>query len=450
MALDVLSASVPIVNVNRTPTVEFMIKWEQLAATLLTIPALSTQVEVSAVLDVLGTNFGDLIYRGLTQWGVLPPGSAGQVLTISGGAPTWASAGAGSLAGLTDVLLTAPANNDVLTYESGTTKWKNKPVPPPSLALASLTDVLISGLANGQVLTYVAGASKWENSPIPAQALSGLTDVNVTEGAGIDGKLLSWNNATSKWVAVSAGGGTLASLTDVNVTEGAGIDGDVLTWNNATSKWIAAAGGGGGHFPIFIPPLVADFSTSHMNTGMSVANAAGSPGLKGLLAHNDGTSSDNFISALLNSTSGTWRITARIRQSNLYVADGWDAAGLLCGKSGKYFYAMISNSGGAGNFFGVFPIRANDLNGSINTIGSFITLTMEPEFLHLDYDGTNINVSVSIDGEHLQTIYSEAAATFLGGAPDQFGLGFSGGGGHVLNYFYEHYHVGSNSGVLYS
>ena len=35
--------------------------------------------------------------------------------------------GSGTLAGDTDVSITSPANNDVLTYESSTSKWKNKP-----------------------------------------------------------------------------------------------------------------------------------------------------------------------------------------------------------------------------------------------------------------------------------------------------------------------------------
>lgn len=37
--------------------------------------------------------------------------------------------GATTLAGLTDVVLTAPANNEVLTYETASSKWKNKPIP---------------------------------------------------------------------------------------------------------------------------------------------------------------------------------------------------------------------------------------------------------------------------------------------------------------------------------
>lgn len=58
------------------------------------------------------------------------------ILASTGNAPTnatyWslvASAGSGSatLAGDTDVSITSPANNDVLTYESSSSLWKNKP-----------------------------------------------------------------------------------------------------------------------------------------------------------------------------------------------------------------------------------------------------------------------------------------------------------------------------------
>src|SRR6202035_2468176 len=38
--------------------------------------------------------------------------------------------GSATLAADTDVVIASPANNDVLTYETSSTKWKNKPSAP--------------------------------------------------------------------------------------------------------------------------------------------------------------------------------------------------------------------------------------------------------------------------------------------------------------------------------
>lgn len=65
--VDVLTQSVPIVDQKTgRPTKEFMIKWQQLADTLGTIPA--TAAQASALLDKLGNAAGGMLYRGITQW----------------------------------------------------------------------------------------------------------------------------------------------------------------------------------------------------------------------------------------------------------------------------------------------------------------------------------------------------------------------------------------------
>lgn len=137
-----LSHNVPIVNKDGTPTPEFMKKWSQQANTNGNIPvALSTAAQVSAVLDLLGLDEGDVLFRGPTEWGVLAPGTAGYVLKTSGAgaAPQWESVTAlldtiGSTKG--DILfhdgtnwnvLAVPATDGwVLTYDNttGLPVWK--------------------------------------------------------------------------------------------------------------------------------------------------------------------------------------------------------------------------------------------------------------------------------------------------------------------------------------
>ena len=79
--------------------------------------------------DLTGTAYRLLIIDGSGDVVELAHGTATQVLT-SGGAsanPTWEDAAGGSHAldaGQTDVTITTPANDEVLSYESGT--WINK------------------------------------------------------------------------------------------------------------------------------------------------------------------------------------------------------------------------------------------------------------------------------------------------------------------------------------
>ena len=67
-----------------------------------------------------------------------------------------------SLAGLTDVDISALANGQILQYNSTTSKWEN--VDRTDIDLDQLGDVTIVSPTNGQVLVYNSSTSKWENS----------------------------------------------------------------------------------------------------------------------------------------------------------------------------------------------------------------------------------------------------------------------------------------------
>ena len=69
-----------------------------------------------------------------------------------------------SLEELTDVLISAVANKDILYWNAGASKWENTSLSGlAALTLEQLTDVLITGVADGDVVTWVAADSKWEN-----------------------------------------------------------------------------------------------------------------------------------------------------------------------------------------------------------------------------------------------------------------------------------------------
>lgn len=78
-----LTWNVPITNSDGTPTYEFQRKWLAQAAANAAVVDLSTSAKVSAVLDLIGSGKGSILYRGTLQWNTLSgaAGHDGWVLT---------------------------------------------------------------------------------------------------------------------------------------------------------------------------------------------------------------------------------------------------------------------------------------------------------------------------------------------------------------------------------
>jgi len=95
-----------------------------------------------------------------------------------------AGGGSTTLAGLTDVLLSSPANNDVLHYVSGASKWENF-VPPWASAFLGLSDAPASfSGAGGKAVEVNAGATALQFSTKPF-------DLGVTSpGVGTNNQVL--------------------------------------------------------------------------------------------------------------------------------------------------------------------------------------------------------------------------------------------------------------------
>jgi Protein of unknown function (DUF2793) len=145
--------------------------------------------------------------------------------------------GADELSELTDVAISGPTNGQVLTYNTGASKWENANASGGDTELSELTDVDITSPTNGQVLTYNTSAGKWENEAASGgdTELSELTDVQISTPT--NGQVLTYNSGVSKWENMSGGGGDteLSELTDVDITSPA--NGQVLTYNSGTSQW---------------------------------------------------------------------------------------------------------------------------------------------------------------------------------------------------------------------
>lgn len=104
-----------------------------------------------------------------------------------------AGGGSSTLAGDTDVVISSPANNDVLTYETSSTKWKNKPASSaPPTAIAGVNNqtgtsyVLVLGDAGFLVRMNNAAANTCTIPPNSSVAFPLDTVITIRQiGAGI-------------------------------------------------------------------------------------------------------------------------------------------------------------------------------------------------------------------------------------------------------------------------
>lgn len=239
---------VPIVNSDGTPTSEFMRKWNLQVGINTGIP--TTAKQLSAILDLLGVDQGDIIYRDVDEWKVLEAGAARTLLTSEGAThnPDWVSLSAhlddlGSARG--DLLyraaaawttLAASTPGDILVTEGtgGDPLWAT---------IAAVLDFISS--TRGSVL--FRGASGWT-------ALAPGTSGNIltTHGAGAD----------PTWAAAAASGVTSYFGTGAPVT--LHTNGDLYFDTTAApyveyvqnaGAWVQVAGGSSGGATTYARPV---------------------------------------------------------------------------------------------------------------------------------------------------------------------------------------------------
>lgn len=188
-----------------------------------------------------------------------------------------AAGGATTLDGLTDVdtSTVAPADGQVLKFDSASGLWKPEPdaVGSPGVTtLDGLTDVDTSTVApaDGQVLKFDSASGLWKpeadavGSP-GVTTLDGLTDVDTSTTAPTNGQVLKFDSASGLWKpqadAVGTSGATnLDGLTDVDTSTVAPTDGQVLKFDAASGLWKPqpdATGSGSGSITLLQSQTVA-------------------------------------------------------------------------------------------------------------------------------------------------------------------------------------------------
>ena len=147
---------------------------------------------------------------------------AANKLTIGATGVGGGGGGSSNLPGLTDVTITAPANHQVLKYDTTTNKWINSLVSYNNLLnLPTYATVATSGSYNDL-----------SNKPIIPLDIDDMSDVDTSTTPPTNGQVLKWLN--NKWLPaddITSGGGGL------NADTLQGFAGSYyLDWNNVTSK----------------------------------------------------------------------------------------------------------------------------------------------------------------------------------------------------------------------
>ena len=86
------------------------------------------------------------------------------------------------LSTLADVLISSPANNQVLTYNATLGKWVNANAQAGVTQLSALSDVNLNTLVGNQILIYDSVTNKWINSnlkTINGYSMLGSGDIQV-------------------------------------------------------------------------------------------------------------------------------------------------------------------------------------------------------------------------------------------------------------------------------
>lgn len=200
-----LNINVPIVDPRKgTPTAQFMQTWAQQQRSNATIPA--DAASLSALLDLLGNDEGDMLRRGPDSWmAFTSPGGTTQFLRADGVWAVPAGGGGGTLASLTDVDIPSPNTGEVLTYDAVTTKWESKPVGGMQNPAASKWRAQLSATNNGNANT---GFAIMEMHAVPGgpQLCITTTDLSVSATSfGSKDWLITGTAVTGQFWVTAAG-----------------------------------------------------------------------------------------------------------------------------------------------------------------------------------------------------------------------------------------------------
>jgi hypothetical protein len=247
-------------------------------------------------------------------------------------------------------------NDIVLIWQDGLNKQTTKATlfagSPNSLA--GLTDVDISALANGQILQYNSTTSKWENVDRTDIDLDQLGDVTIVSPT--NGQVLVYNSSTSKWENSSAGFVPYTgAVTTVNLGAQSILAGSFVKAGGTSAQFLKADG------------------SVDSNTYLTTGNAAAT-----YVPYTGATADVNLGTHDLTAERGTFQNNGSSDTLTVNHTSG-SGYGIKVTKGGNNEALYVSKTSGSGNAMTVVGGRTSlvdlALSSVSNTAGDFLTLS---------------------------------------------------------------------------
>jgi hypothetical protein len=257
-----------------------------------------------------------------------------------------------------DFPIAASVGNDdiVLIWQDGVNKQTTKATlfagSPNSLA--GLTDVDISALANGQILQYNSTTSKWENVDRTDIDLDQLGDVTIVSPT--NGQVLVYNSSTSKWENSSAGFVPYTgAVTTVNLGAQSILAGSFVKAGGTSTQFLKADG--------------SVDSNTYLTTGSAAAT---------YVPYTGATADVNLGTHDLTAERGTFENNGSSDTLTVNHTSG-SGYGIKVTKGGSNEALYVSKTSGSGNAMTVIGGRTSlvdlALSTVTNTAGDFLTLS---------------------------------------------------------------------------
>jgi hypothetical protein len=267
-----------------------------------------------------------------------------------------------SLAGLTDVDISALTNGQILQYNSTTSKWEN--VDRTDINLSELGDVTIVAPANGQVLVYNSSTGKWENSSAGYVPYTGaVTTVNLGAQSILAGSFVK-------------AGGTAAQFLKANGS----VDSTVYGTGSVTSVALTMPTA----FSVAGSPVTTAGTLAVTATGTTSQYIRGDgslatfPALTGFVPYTGATADVNLGTHDLAAERGTFTNNGSSDALTVNQTSG-SGYGIIVTKGGANEALYVSKTSGSGNAMTVVGGRTSlvdlALSSVTNTAGDFLTLS---------------------------------------------------------------------------